>query len=70
MFDWTGTKLHIHDSIIDAGQNCYLFVVTLPFSMYRHAETFLFTTEERDSPNKMGASRSFVSPVLKTGYNF
>lgn len=40
MVDWAGTKFSYYDSDEGKEQPCYLFVATLPFSMYCYAEAF------------------------------
>lgn len=74
MVDWAGTKLSIYDR--DSGQTktCYLFVATLPFSMYCYAEAFTSMKQE-DWTNAHihmysflgGSTRLLVSDNLKTG---
>lgn len=46
MVDWTGTTLPLYDKV--TGENCkvYLFVATLPFSMYCFAKACLTMKEE------------------------
>jgi transposase len=46
MVDWTGTTLPLYDKV--TGENCkvYLFVATLPFSMYCFAKSCLTMKEE------------------------
>ena len=74
MVDWAGTKLHIYDSDTDACQSCYLFVATLPFSMYCYAEAFLSMKQEDWIAAHVhtyaffgGSTRILVSDNLKTG---
>lgn len=40
MVDWAGTKFSYYDPDDGCEQACYLFVATLPFSMYCYAEAF------------------------------
>ena len=74
MVDWAGTKLHIYDSDTDASRSCYLFVATLPFSMYCYAEAFLSMKQEDWITAHVhaysflgGSTRILVSDNLKTG---
>lgn len=74
MVDWAGTKLHIYDSDTDASRNCYLFVATLPFSMYCYAEAFLSMKQDDWIAAHIhtyaflgGSTRILVSDNLKTG---
>mgnify|MGYP002627372970 FL=1 len=46
MVDWAGTTLSIHDSVTGEESKCYLFVATLPFSMYSYAEACLTMKQE------------------------
>ena len=74
MVDWAGTTLSIYDSITGEDSKCYLFVATLPFSMYCYAEACL-TMKQEDWINAHvhmysffgGATRILVSDNLKTG---
>ena len=74
MVDWAGTKLTIYDRDSNASQACYLFVATLPFSMYCYAEAFVSMKQE-DWINAHihlhsflgGSTRLLVSDNLKTG---
>lgn len=74
MVDWAGTKLSIYDKNSEKTLPCYLFVATLPFSMYCYAEAFLSMKQE-DWINAHihlyrflgGSTRLLVSDNLKTG---
>ena len=74
MVDWAGTKLVVYDRYTGSTQNCYLFVATLPFSMYCYAEAFA-TMKQEDWINAHihlysflgGSTRILVSDNLKTG---
>lgn len=74
MVDWAGTKLSIYDRDSGQSQSCYLFVATLPFSMYCYAEAFSSMKQE-DWINAHvhmysffgGSTRLLVSDNLKTG---
>ena len=74
MVDWAGTTLSFYDSATDEPYTCYLFVATLPFSMYCYAETCL-TMKQEDWINAHvhmyeyfgGVTRILVSDNLKTG---
>ena len=74
MVDWAGTKLAIYDRYSESQQTCYLFVATLPFSMYCYAEAFA-TMKQEDWINAHihlyaflgGSTRLLVSDNLKTG---
>ncbi|MBE5862409.1 MAG: IS21 family transposase [Lachnospiraceae bacterium] len=74
MVDWAGTTLSIHDSVTGEESKCYLFVATLPFSMYSYAEACL-TMKQEDWINAHvrafsffgGTARMLVSDNLKTG---
>ena len=74
MVDWAGTELSIYDCDSGQSQNCYLFVATLPFSMYCYAEAFSSMKQE-DWINAhihlysflRGGTRLLVSDNLKTG---
>ena len=74
MVDWAGTTLSLYDSTTDEPYTCYLFVATLPFSMYCYAETCL-TMKQEDWINAHvhmyeyfgGVTRILVSDNLKTG---
>ena len=74
MVDWAGTKLAIYDRYNESQQTCYLFVATLPFSMYCYAEAFA-TMKQEDWINAHihlyaflgGSTRLLVSDNLKTG---
>ena len=74
MVDWTGTTLSFYDTVTDEPYTCYLFVATLPFSMYCYAEACL-TMKQEDWINAHvhmyeyfgGVTRILVSDNLKTG---
>ena len=74
MVDWAGTTLSFYDTVTDEPYTCYLFVATLPFSMYCYAETCL-TMKQEDWINAHvhmyeyfgGVTRILVSDNLKTG---
>ena len=74
MVDWAGTKLEVHDRYGGSPEVCYLFVATLPFSMYCYAEAFSSMKQE-DWINAHihmyaffgGSTRILVSDNLKTG---
>lgn len=74
MVDWAGTKLEIRDRYSETTQSCFLFVATLPFSMYCYAEAFASMKQE-DWINAHihlyaflgGSTRLLVSDNLKTG---
>ena len=74
MVDWAGTTLSFYDSATDEPYTCYLFVATLPFSMYCYAEACL-TMKQEDWINAHvhmyeyfgGVTRILVSDNLKTG---
>ena len=74
MVDWAGTKLAFYDRYTREETLCYLFVATLPFSMYCYAEACL-TMKQEDWINAHvrmyayfgGATRILVSDNLKTG---
>lgn len=74
MVDWAGTKLEIYDRYTQAHQSCYLFVATLPFSMYCYAEAFSSMKQEDWITAHIhlysflgGSTRLLVSDNLKTG---
>lgn len=46
MDDWAGTTLSVYDRDNKSVQKCYLFVATLPFSMYCYAEAFATMKQE------------------------
>ena len=74
MVDWAGTTLSFYDTVTDEPYTCYLFVATLPCSMYCYAETCL-TMKQEDWINAHvhmyeyfgGVTRILVSDNLKTG---
>ena len=74
MVDWAGTKLSFFDRYTHEETSCYLFVATLPFSMYCYAEACL-TMKQEDWINAHvrmyayfgGVTRILVSDNLKTG---
>lgn len=74
MVDWAGTKLQIYDRVTNETCNCYLFVATLPFSMYCYAEACM-TMKEPDWINAHihmfqffgGSTKLLVCDNLKTG---
>jgi transposase len=74
MVDWAGTKLQIYDQMQSETIDCFLFVATLPFSMYCYAEACL-TMQEEDWINAHihmfecfgGSARILVSDNLKAG---
>lgn len=74
MVDWAGTKLSVYDHDSDKTQPCYLFVATLPFSMYCYTEACASMKQE-DWINAHihmynffgGSTKLLVSDNLKTG---
>ncbi len=74
MVDWAGTTMTIIDRVTAEPCKCYLFVATLPFSMYCYAEATL-TMKQEDWINVHvhmyeffgGVTRILVSDNLKTG---
>ena len=74
MVDWAGTTMYIYDRITAEPCKCYLFVATLPFSMYCYAEACISMKQE-DWINAHvhmfqyfgGVTRLLVSDNLKTG---
>ncbi|MBR4724576.1 MAG: IS21 family transposase [Lachnospiraceae bacterium] len=74
MVDWAGTTLPLYDNITGENTKCYLFVATLPFSMYCYAEACMAMKQE-DWINAHvhmysflgGTTRLLVSDNLKTG---
>lgn len=74
MVDWAGTTMTIIDRDTAEASKCYLFVATLPFSMYCYAEATL-TMKQEDWINAHvhmykffgGTTRLLVSDNLKTG---
>ena len=74
MVDWAGTTMNIYDRITAEPCKCYLFVATLPFSMYCYAEACISMKQE-DWINAHvhmfqyfgGVTRLLVSDNLKTG---
>ena len=74
MVDWSGTTMKIYDRVTGEDCKCYLFVATLPFSMYCYAEACL-TMQEEDWINCHihmyryfgGVTKILVSDNLKTG---
>ena len=74
MVDWAGTTMTIIDPDTAQHCKCYLFVATLPFSMYCYAETAL-TMKQEDWINVHvhmyeffgGVTRLLISDNLKTG---
>jgi len=74
MVDWAGTKLSIYDRDSGQAKNSYLFVATLPFSMYCYAEAFASMKQEYWINAHIhlysflgGSTRLLVSDNLKTG---
>ena len=74
MVDWAGTKLSIYDHGSDQSRSCFLFVATLPFSMYCYAEAFTSMKQEDWIHAHVhlfnflgGSTRLLVSDNLKTG---
>lgn len=74
MVDWAGTKFSYYDSDNAKERTCYLFVATLPFSMYCYAEAFTDMKQESwiNAHVHMysylgGCTRLLVSDNLKTG---
>lgn len=74
MVDWAGTTFSYYAADEDREQKCYLFVATLPFSMYCYAEAFT-DMKQRSWINAHihaysyfgGSTRLLVSDNLKTG---
>lgn len=46
MVDWAGTSLPLYDQVTGTSCKVYLFVATLPFSMYCYAKACLSMKEE------------------------
>lgn len=74
MVDWTGTTLPLHDELTGRVIKVYLFVGTLPFSMYCYAQACLTMKEDEwiNAHVKMweffqGTSRLLIPDNLKTG---
>ncbi len=74
MVDWAGTKFFYYDGDDARERTCYLFVATLPFSMYCYAEAFTDMKQEAwiNAHVHMysflgGCTRLLVSDNLKTG---
>lgn len=74
MVDWAGTKFSYYDSDDVREHTCYLFVATLPFSMYCYAEAFPDMKQESwiNAHVHMyayfgGCTKLLVSDNLKTG---
>lgn len=74
MVDWAGTKFSYYDADAAKEQLCYLFVATLPFSMYCYAEAFINMKQEAwiNAHVHMysyfgGCTRLLVCDNLKTG---
>lgn len=74
MVDWGGTTLSFYDTVTDEPYTCFLFVATLPFSMYCYAETCLTMKQEDWIIAHVhmyeyfgGVTRILVSDNLKTG---
>lgn len=74
MVDWAGTTMQIYDQDTGKPVKCYLFVATLPFSMYCYAEAFLDMKQESwiNAHVHMygyfgGSTKILVSDNLKTG---
>lgn len=73
MVDWTGTTLPLYDRLTGTMCKAYLFVASLPFSMYCYAEATL-TMKEEDWINVHinmyeffgGSSRLLIPDNLKT----
>jgi transposase len=74
MVDWAGTAMPLHDKLTGMPRDAYLFVATLPFSMYCYVEACL-TMKAEDWINAhigmyefFGASTRLLIPDnLKTG---
>ena len=74
MVDWAGTKMQIYDRYTGNKTNVYLFVATLPFSMYTYAKACR-TMNEEDWINAHiemyeffgGVTKLLVPDNLKTG---
>lgn len=74
MVDWAGTKFSYYDSDDARDRTCYLFVATLPFSMYCYAEAFTdmklgswINAHVHTYSYLGGCTRLLVSDNLKTG---
>ena len=74
MVDWVGTTLSFYATVTDEPYTCFLFVATLPFSMYCYAETYLTMKQEDWIIAHVhmyeyfgGVTRILVSDNLKTG---
>lgn len=74
MVDWTGTTLPLHDELTGRVIKVYLFVGTLPFSMYCYAQACLTMKEDEwiNAHVKMWeffqrTSRLLIPDNLKTG---
>ena len=74
MVDWAGTKFSYYDADEAKEQTCYLFVATLPFSMYCYAEAFTDMKQESwiNAHVHMysylgGSTRLLICDNLKTG---
>lgn len=74
MVDWAGTTFSYYDEDDAKDRKCYLFVATLPFSMYCYAEAFTDMKQESWINAHIhtysflgGSARLLVSDNLKTG---
>ena len=74
MVDWAGTTLPLHNPVTGAVSKAYLFVATLPFSMYCYAEACRDMKEASWIQAHIhlleflgGSARLLVSDNLKTG---
>lgn len=74
MVDWAGTTIPLYDKVTGISSKAYLFVATLPFSMYSYAQACL-TMKQEDWINAHvsmyeyfgGITRILIPDNLKTG---
>ena len=64
MVDWAGTALPLYDKISGNSSKVYLFVATLPFSMYCYAQACR-TMKEEDWINAHIAMYEFFGGVTR-----